>query len=327
MKNKLTRKLMLSAFTLLFAVISLGASTYAWFVISNDTKVNTFEGTVTAGESGLEIAVGAVGGSAQNLVWRSTELDLATDFAAATHVVFEALQNQKDFSVGAFTKLNGTSGVANSTVDEDDNIVSGNYVAFRLYFRLADANAGSTGTVYLTDYDLTGPAAPSPWYVNKAYTAADGSSVGANTEMTYNVEDAARIAFVTQTATNIYEVEDAPVTATQNRSSGIGKLGAYDYYEKVIGTLAGYPQKKVTEDNPETENDETVYEDDYYVLSKLAQSPLSIGELSGTSTTYVDVYVWIEGWDMECINAIFSQTLKVLLKFSLSPQLQEDKGE
>ena len=39
MKNKLTRKLMLSAFTLLFAVISLGASTYAWFTMSEDADV------------------------------------------------------------------------------------------------------------------------------------------------------------------------------------------------------------------------------------------------------------------------------------------------
>ena len=57
MKNKLTRKLMLSAFTLLFAVISLGASTYAWFTLSKDVTVESFQGTVTAGTSGLEVQV------------------------------------------------------------------------------------------------------------------------------------------------------------------------------------------------------------------------------------------------------------------------------
>ena len=56
MKNKLTRKLMLSAFTLLFAVISLGASTYAWFTMNTTATVDVFEGQVIGG-SGFDIAV------------------------------------------------------------------------------------------------------------------------------------------------------------------------------------------------------------------------------------------------------------------------------
>jgi hypothetical protein len=64
MKNKLTRKLMLSAFTLLFAVISLGASTYAWFTLSNQAQINAFEAEVKAGE-GIEIAITQSGTSTQ----------------------------------------------------------------------------------------------------------------------------------------------------------------------------------------------------------------------------------------------------------------------
>ena len=57
MRKNLTKKLFLSVLTLAFAVISLGASTYAWFVLSESASVQSFSGTVSAGESGLEIAV------------------------------------------------------------------------------------------------------------------------------------------------------------------------------------------------------------------------------------------------------------------------------
>ena len=39
MKKNLTKKLMLSVLTLAFAVVSLGASTFAWFTVSEEAKV------------------------------------------------------------------------------------------------------------------------------------------------------------------------------------------------------------------------------------------------------------------------------------------------
>ena len=79
MKNKLTRKLMLSAFTLLFAVISLGASTYAWFTMSKDATIQAFQGTVTSGTSGLEVAITAYDNfTVQESDWSSTEIKSTT---------------------------------------------------------------------------------------------------------------------------------------------------------------------------------------------------------------------------------------------------------
>ena len=36
----------------------------------------------------------------------------------------------------------------------------------------------------------------------------------------------------------------------------------------------------------------------------------------------IDVYVWIEGWDGECLNAIFSQQLQVKFDFALLSSLK-----
>lgn len=320
MRKNLTKKLFLSVLTLAFAIISLGASTYAWFVMSSDTKVETFQGTVTTGASGLEIAVGEIPTAAlsneqmANLTWRSSAIDIKNDLGwADNQITFDALQNVEDFSGSQFKKLGGvTEGVAANT----------NYVAFRLYFRLAPNGSTKNGTVYLTDYDLKNAvdAASLPkWYVNKDYKGSDGTTdIEAGENVVYDVVDAARFAIVYGGQYKVYENE--AITAGAYQSSGIGQFGAYDYYKNVLGTApAGYPT------------------DGYYTISQLADDTFDTdGKVVGKSNAlnvatiseaapyaYVDVFVWIEGWDMECINAIFEQTLQVSFKFSLNQARQE----
>ena len=327
MKNKLTRKLMLSAFTLLFAVISLGASTYAWFVMSENAQVKAFSGTVTAGQSGLEIKVTSVEvTSPDNTNWRSTELDLATDFADATDVQFTALQNNKDvnkFAPNAFAGLSDTE--ENKTPE-----MNGNYVAFRLWFRLADITGipEDGKKVYLTDYDLTTEGNVNDWYVNKEYdnTFEPDESQPSKNKVTvgqsgvkYYVSDAARIAFYNLIETKdpegetikeekvnkVYEAETLR-GADGFKSNGIGDKGALSYYNNVNGTSLSAPEE-------------------YYTSFSQSNVSEEIGTLTADNNLcYIDVYVWVEGWDQECINAIFNQTLKIVLKFSLNPTTQEE---
>ena len=133
MKNKLTRKLMLSAFTLLFAVISLGASTYAWFVLSENAKVTAFQGTVTSGTSGLEIAITdtSVTDPAQipDSAWKATELNIKDDLESIfTEFDFDAVQNSNPLNSSVFTDINDKPVSANGK--------NGDYLQFKLWFRL-----------------------------------------------------------------------------------------------------------------------------------------------------------------------------------------------
>lgn len=294
MRKNLTKKLFLSILTLAFAVVSLGASTYAWFILSEDASVQSFSGTVTAGTSGLEIQVTAIDADPVATKWRSTELDLTTDFAEATNVTFDALQNAATFSGDAFTKLDtSVPGVEN-----------GNYVAFRLYFRLADVSGipDEGEKVYLTDYDLTTESAAA-WYVNKNYEGVTGPVTVGQEEVIYYVSDAARIAFVAGGTSTVYET-DTLTGAANFASHGIGQKGAFSYYNAVSDvdlTLPSYYTAKTSLDD--------------------AQELVTL--TAGANLAYVDVYVWIDGWDQECINAIFTQQLNIALKFSLNDTVQE----
>lgn len=315
MKNKLTRKLMLSAFTLLFAVISLGASTYAWFVMSEDAKVTAFEGTVTTGESGLEIAVASIEDRDDDAIaalkWRSTQLTIAEDLGwddldtadvVESPIVFDAVQNQKGNFATTFKKLNKNGSLTDATANVD-------YIAFRLYFRLADTTGITNEIVYLTNYDLNTTGETPAWYVNKDYTGTllTDNLIKVGDKPVYKVSDAARIAFVPEDkntyATEVFESEG--VDESLNTSSyGNKKVGAYDYYNKVKpGVL------------------DTLYEnvgENYLTTKQYLDAAKGIGSLGkADNLTYVDVYIWIDGWDNECINAIFSQTLQIALDFSL----------
>lgn len=298
MRKNLTKKLFLSILTLAFAVVSLGASTYAWFILSEDASVQSFSGTVTAGTSGLEIAVGKVDGSDKaGIVWRSTELDLTTDFAEATTVKFDALQNAATFSGSAFTKLD-------TNVKGEENK---NYVAFRLYFRLADATGipAEGEKVYLTDYDLTTESA-SAWYVNKNYEGVTGPVTVGQADVIYYVSDAARIAFVAGGTSTVYETDNLAGEANF-ASHGIGQKGAFSYYNAVSDDAGDLEEP-----------------DAYYPTETSLDAAQELVTLTaGANEAYVDVYVWIDGWDQECINAIFTQQLNIALKFSLNDTVQE----
>lgn len=296
MRKNLTKKLFLSILTLAFAVVSLGASTYAWFILSEDASVKSFSGTVTAGTSGLEIQVAAIGADPVDTKWRSTELDIANDLPTAADVTFDALQNAATFSGSAFTKLD-------TSVAGEEN---GNYVAFRLYFRLADVSGIPTEgeKVYLTDYDLTTEGTPGSWYVNKAYEGVTGPVAVGEAGVVYYVSDAARIAFVAGGTSTVYEAETL-AGAANFASHGIGEKGAFSYYNAVSDADLTLPS--------------------YYTAKTSLDAAQELGTLTaGANQAYVDVYVWIDGWDQECINAIFTQQLNIALKFSLNNTLQED---
>src|SRR5690554_3242585 len=54
--NKLTRKLMISVFTLAFALVTLGATTFAWFTLTSVAKIDPYTVGIEVGE-GIEISL------------------------------------------------------------------------------------------------------------------------------------------------------------------------------------------------------------------------------------------------------------------------------
>src|SRR5690554_1785074 len=57
--NKLTRKLMISVFTLAFALVTLGATTFAWFTLTSVSSIDEIEVEIIAGNF-MELSIDGI---------------------------------------------------------------------------------------------------------------------------------------------------------------------------------------------------------------------------------------------------------------------------
>lgn len=325
MRKNLTKKLFLSVLTLAFAVISLGASTYAWFTLSSNAKVETFQGTVTGG-AGLEIQVLKSDADINADAWQTTVIEKALISNVIGDVTLDARTLKENGTTSMFAALDGT---------EKDN----GFIKFDLAFRLSDQSESRSFNLYLDGYTLKtagtyddpategvneSEAGVAPWRVNREYTGKNPTTLddGAldytyklNSEKTYYVSDAARLGIVskdkgsaTEAIANKY-YQAAESDGSDEYTPGIpGKdntdeNAAVNYYNAVNPTATINPANAPA----------------YTAAASVGaqKDGHKIGTLTGNEVVRITVYVWVEGWDAECINAIFEQTLHATLNFYL----------
>lgn len=308
MKKNLTKKLMLSVLTLAFAVVSLGASTFAWFTLSKDAEVESFEMEVKGG-AGLEIQAVKIGEDFQANGWQTNSLDksfITNLFESGTKLDSVTPSSAFTGNAATFTGITGT-----------ETINKNQYVEFKLGLRLSDKNDTNKYPISFNGYTLetVDAANVAKWYSNKVYKDASGADVALNTEKTYYVSDAARLGFYANTATageisKIYETNSTVKSA--EFTSGFQANGALSYYNAVNQTTVELPAAPV-------------------YTSEAAWAEVELGTLTGgvdanandtieeaeRQVIVIVIRVWIEGWDGEAINAIFQQKLSSSLSFYL----------
>ena len=310
MKKSLTRKLTIAVIALVFAVVSLSTSTYAWFTMSNEAQINAFEAEVKAGE-GIEIAVTATNDNT-GAQWYTGNVPAS--------VVETAFQENGFQQFDALTTVN--NGAAFVGLDAASNDGKG-YVSFYVHVKTAEA-----GTVNLTQIKLASNQSKTvdgiqAWKSDAAYKlpagengAIEGAAVAVGDDVTYKVEDAARIAIETKegqsTSIKLYEKQE---DAQNNNFAGVSSVyGSYSYYnsknpDKPLSKNAGVNHAGYTTEQVEN--------------TTLSNTENNVELLLGTTTSQDNVItfqvkIWIEGWDTECLNAIFGQALTVQFKLALA---------
>ena len=334
MKKNLTKKLMLSVLTLAFAVVSLGASTFAWFTLEGNAKIGEFEADVVGGY-GLDVSVTAYG-ETEVSKWYTGSIP-ADDIAAA--IVKTTGKADWQFDAATPEKVLTES---QSFTNVKGEVAKGSYAIFDLHFKLTDANATKKFNLYLNEFSVVG-SGEQPWTVDHEYLLDDEKvkvkdendvepgqegyidtfdykyKVGLNDTPTYKVESAARVAFIEGSSgyNKIFQQANNALIAAGNNTVGFNEYGAWNYYDQKLGesnTTLEFPDSNLNEALESTEdklNTWTNWEQEKEVVR---------AELSGSQTVVLTVIVWIEGWDGECINAIFSQNLKVSLSFGIKQQ-------
>jgi len=295
MKKSLTRKLAIAIIALVFAVVSLSTSTYAWFTMSDTANVDSFEATVKSAE-GIEIGV------------TKLENDSVTQWyvGEVPSQAIKAVAEDADFKFEAITP--NTIAYNNPTFkDQFNGEKTSGWVSFFVHIKAAQA-----GTVSIDDIALT-TTNPSTWTVTAPYQGTKNVNYAVNDVAQYEVADAARVALITTQKDVQYFEKDATDAKTENGVKYAGNTvgitetnGAYAYYNAIN------PNNPLDDDNKSSYQTYLINGDLGIVKDEIV---VDLGSVAADEILTIQVLVWVEGWDAECLNAIFEQTLKVDLDF------------
>ena len=300
MRKNLTKKLFLSVLTLAFAVISLGASTYAWFTMSNQATVEAFTADVKAGE-GIEVAVSPTADhSAAQWYTGLVPTGVVQAAAVPTNFVFDAV----------------TSKDANATIVERGGTteISEGYIKFYIHIKAAQGGTIKLDGITLASKENGG--AVQPWIADAAYQLDATRGVVVNDKVTYKVEDAARVSINANTKTTIYE-KAAVAASGEKVTDGVSTYVAGNQKgQKVTNGAFSYYNAKMAEKL----KIEDAFEYSTVELEDLPTKNNTLKTVTKGEVLTIEVKVWIEGWDAECLNAIFAQTLSVAFSFKYEEQ-------
>lgn len=312
MKNSLTKKLILSILSIAFAVVSLGTTTFAWFTLSSTADLEAFTGDVKVGE-GFEVAVTKVNEEVNTSTkWYTNTVPAeaieATYKGAGLFDKFDAVSVTSTTDPLTAVQIIEVSGDTTSVSAIDTATAKKKMIAFKLHFRLA-----SEGTRNVTIEDLTVTGTPKKWRADQSYALTAGNdelaglTVNAGDEITYDVASASRVGFFNKDNNHVYETKEVNPSETDagNTLGTTSKVGALDYF-KNKNALTATPVVPTEATKP--------------LVSTAYVAGDTVCTLTGTAVSTVTVAVWVEGWDAECMNAIFSQKLTVQMGFELQPE-------
>ncbi len=306
---KLRRKLLAAGFALGATALTLTTSTFAWYTSNTDVTMTGATGvSASNGDSLLLISKEATDGTFTN----SVNLNFTT--STLVPVEYNAAQTQGNaptfysFADGAVV----TSVAAATTT----------YLDFDLYFKSTTAQ-----TVYLKTLTVSNTT------LNFADTAKDVLSttglpsswnVASSKTYTMDVMRALKMAFYTETHNNVATTNaatavksacyDLSTIANLNSTADTQKTltsgwNAHTYYQAVTGKAPKKGDTACLDGTNEAGDDITV-----------GTTEITLGStLAGTSTNidlHAHFYFFIDGWDLDCFDAVQGQTFTVAMTFT-----------
>lgn len=317
--TKLSRKLLLSIVTVALALVTLGATTFAWFTLSTRAEVEEFKVDVTSG-AGIEIS--ADGMNYSNFI-KANDIYAAINRAGSSTVL---------------DHVTSPNGISFKTIgfDEDgkvhfDNPATSGWTEFKLWFRspekdvevymLNNTTVTSTGIDWVADavFNLT---EDSPTVVGNTYTLYGANAVRiSTTENTVTATSDSGPSFTDGTNAKVFEL---------GYTKDDQKLGQEIQTE--YGSVAYYNSKNPNNPITPTDNDKlpTVYDSENLpelkdlntsAINNETHVPVATlkaqSNISGTTLYYgqITVRIWLEGWDPDMFNAIMADKIRIHLFF------------
>lgn len=317
--TKLSRKLLLSVLTVAFALITLGATTFAWFTLSTKAEIEAFDVEVTSG-AGIEIS--ADGSNYSNYI--------------SAQQIYSAITSSNSSTI--LDHVTSKDGLSFTTIDYEgelsfNKVANSGWAEFDLWFRSPEANVEvymlnntnvtSTGVKWISD-------------ANFKLTATDLLDVGS--QRTLYGANAVRIS----TTENELTPYDEGFQYSDGASANIFELGGATGDQRLdatiisdYGSVAYYnaknPNAQITEDiTDEVELPQVVLKtSNLPKLNELNTTTINPEDHTPVATLEVDnnytgvkfyygqitVRIWLEGWDPDMFNAIMADVISIHMYF------------
>lgn len=314
--TKLSRKLLISVFTLAFALVTLGATTFAWFTLTSVAKIDPYTVNIETGE-GIEISLDGL--SFKSFI---THTELLAKIGPKT---FDPVTTSDGKSFFYLTEL--------VTPGEKDPALAKDYIEFDLFVRtpvedrsltlLGSTTISSTKRTWVSDipfnYDGYGllTDVPSGTSIDVYAANAFRMSFEENYNLTFPEDDGDPIAVGEYNNTpKVFELDRE---ALPNQTDNNIKLGTE---VKTSGLLSYWNAKKPAAEKLETTHavlPSVVYFTEDLGVKPLANLTVTNGKNEDDKMFYscVKVRMWLEGWDPDSFDSILASNVEVELQFGV----------
>lgn len=349
--KRITRKLYISILTTFLLILVGTTVTYAWFEMNQNAYVSNIDLEVTTGDGILISADGnyysqgisekaikrAIVSKKLGYTYKQSSGGSYLLYNESNQVVElsdERVENEfEKIRLEPVTSLDGKK-YANRT-GKDIQVTSGNYISFTLFAR---TNKIITDNTKVPIYFVTEDIAETEESVQINKTGITGEEISfkpLNTLYTYdkltgkrkiytpsdlitvNAADATRFSVSTKDTTKIYEINNGLGSYATNLTSksylenGLNKGAAYDstknagftYYNSVVS-------KQITP----LEYQDVIDAGIYNSFNTLESAYIT--EVGSNEVVSFDITLWLEGWDADCFDALFSSKISAQFSFT-----------
>src|SRR5690606_5822682 len=152
--QKLTRKLFISIFTAVFALVTLGATTFAWFTLTTTVSIEEFQAEITSG-TGIEVSLNGVRFSSYISTDEIVERIKHKNFGGGS-IVLDAVTTANGYDQFKVLVIPEKENPDDEVVPELRNVEGEKWISFELYFRTPyQSDTQQTWVYMLTESYIT----------------------------------------------------------------------------------------------------------------------------------------------------------------------------
>ena len=319
----LIKKLFITVCAFVLALVTFATSTYAWFFLAQQVSVGDFNLTIS---NDKELLISLDGVTYQDSISADDLADVIGDNLQLNNV----------------TTLDGNTFYSSYTHDSKP-IKNRDYISFDIWFRtdsdywdgvylynnissnynyaaamnqeLKGTFVFSKGINYQTtvDFQYSQSEFRKQNTINKYY-ASDAIRIGINEQYVDSVE------LVEEDSREEKDLASFIYDPSENEERGFGKTyGALDMFQRKMNKILTVP------DAPETKLYLSNLQYNYYAIDNTSLCGTFHKATDGYYYAKANVSLWLEGWDADCLDAIYADMIIMQLQFKCAIKAQETK--